>query len=197
MDRPFFPNIPMGRYHRSHPGIVLRDVAFGSPAKPKFANQKEIFPTQTGFTVIRRLGLLLACCFSLWLALMGFSWFIWPNHRTLSLVCSGTAAGLCILPTLLTMAWSCWGLRQNPQQQLVAVMGSMGLRMFFVLGFGLLLANTISLYQENFKTFWFWILIFYLTTLALEVSIVVMGQQKQMSSVGEKQSAVVNEPSQQ
>jgi hypothetical protein len=74
------------------------------------------------------------------------------------------------------------------------VMGGTGVRMFFVLGFGLLLAYNVRVFLEHPKTFWFWVLIFYLVTLTLEVTIIVAGQQKQLAAAGKPQEPVTNGP---
>jgi hypothetical protein len=145
--------------------------------------------------VIHRLGIFLGCCLALWVVLFLPAWLLWPEHRETHLICSLTAAFLCILPTLLAMAWAFWGVKQNPQQQLLAVLGSTGIRMFFVLGFGLLLANTIQLFIDYPKSFWFWILVFYLATLALEVAVVVLAQQKQLTLAVKKTDELAGEVS--
>jgi hypothetical protein len=145
--------------------------------------------------VIRRLGFFFGCCLTVWAILFVPAWLLWPDQREVNLICTLTAGALCILPTALTMAWSLWGLKQNPQQQLLAVLGGTGVRMFFVLGFGLLLAYNIQVFIENPKTFWFWVLIFYLLTLTLEVGIIVVGQQKQLAAAVKPQQPAANEPS--
>ena len=145
--------------------------------------------------MIHRLGIFLGCCLALWVVLFLPAYVLWPDNRETHLICSLTAGVLCILPTTLAMAWAFWGVKQNPQQQLLAVLGSTGIRMFFVLGFGLLLANTIQLFIDYPKTFWFWILIFYLATLTLEVAVVVVAQQKQLALASKKPDELVNEAS--
>lgn len=145
--------------------------------------------------MIRRLGFFFGCCLAVWAVLFIPAWFLWPDQREVNLICTLTAGALCILPTALTMAWSLWGLKQNPQQQLLAVHGSTGVRMFFVLGFGLLLAYNVQVFIENPTTFWFWVLIFYLLTLTLEVAIIVVSQQKQLAAAGKAEQPAANEPS--
>ena len=65
------------------------------------------------------------------------------------------------------------GLRQTPDQQLVAVLGGTGVRLFFVLGAG----AAVGAWVPDFHGpgFWVWLLVFYLLTLALEVTLLLSG----------------------
>jgi hypothetical protein len=47
------------------------------------------------------------------------------------------------------------------------VLGGTGLRLFFVLGAGLVLTGAVPYFQ--LQSFWVWVLVFYLFTLALEM----------------------------
>jgi hypothetical protein len=80
------------------------------------------------------------------------------------------------VPTVLTYLWSAWGLKQGPDMQLITVLGGTGVRMFFVLGVGLLLSLSAGFLRDHQLTFWMWVLIFYLATLALEMTLIVKAQ---------------------
>jgi hypothetical protein len=126
--------------------------------------------------VIRRLGLFVAGSAAVWLVTLALAWLLWRDHRDSLVQCSVTALVLCLVPTALTFLWSSWGLKQTADQQLVAVLGGTGVRMFFVLGLGLLLANTVDFLHAHQIKFWLWVLVFYMTTLALEMVLIVRSQ---------------------
>jgi hypothetical protein len=83
---------------------------------------------------------------------------------------SGLAALLCLAPAAAVMAWSQWAFRKGGDQQLYAVLGGGGVRMFFVLGAGFLVSEVLGWYRGQIG-FWIWLGIFYLFTLALEIVI--------------------------
>lgn len=131
--------------------------------------------------MIRRLGVLVAGIVLLWAVLAALVWLLWdrliyPEHgppRDVALVFSGVAALLCLLPAAGTLAWAAWGQGRSPEHQLYAALGGSGIRMFFVLGAGMLLTNLTYFQQPGF---WMWVLAFYLFTLLLEVLLVLRGQ---------------------
>jgi hypothetical protein len=82
----------------------------------------------------------------------------------------GVALLLCLVPTAATMVWARWSLRQSPEQQLLMVLGGTGLRMFFVLAAGLIIYFQVPYFQE--QSFWIWVLVAYLFSLGLEMSLV-------------------------
>jgi hypothetical protein len=84
---------------------------------------------------------------------------------------SGAAALLCLLPTAVTLMWCDLVLGGSPEQQLAAVFGGTGLRMAFVVAIGLVLFFNLEDFHE--AGFWFWIIVFYLATLTLEMVLVV------------------------
>jgi hypothetical protein len=88
-------------------------------------------------------------------------------------VYSAVAAGLCLVPTAVTLIWGRWALRQPPQQQVVMVMGGTGVRMAVVLTCGLLL-NMVEYFQR--QSFWACLLVFYLASLALEMVLLLTGR---------------------
>jgi hypothetical protein len=85
-----------------------------------------------------------------------------------ALLYSGTALLLCLVPGVLTMLWIGWTTDRDPQQRLLAALGSTGVRLFGVLLAGLLLVRTVPLYREQ-SGFLIWLLVFYLFTLTLEM----------------------------
>jgi len=117
------------------------------------------------------LGSLAAGILVFWVLSSGFALLVWPDRRGASLVFSAASAGLCFIPSALTMAWALGEGQQTPEQRRLVALGGTISRMFFVLGAGLLLTSTIEYFRVT--TFWFWLLAFYLVTLTLEVVIVV------------------------
>jgi hypothetical protein len=83
---------------------------------------------------------------------------------------SATAAGLCLVPSALTLIWALWDMGKSPEEQRLVVLGGTGVRMFVVLGVALLLHMTVPYFGQ--QNFWLWVLIFYLFTLALEMGLV-------------------------
>jgi hypothetical protein len=63
---------------------------------------------------------------------------------------------------------------RSADQQLLLVLGGTGVRLLFVLGFGLGIYGTIPYFQQ--PSFWIWLLVFYLFTLALETVLLRGGQ---------------------
>lgn len=78
-----------------------------------------------------------------------------------------TAVVLCLIPTAILQRWRQWALAQSPDQQLLVLLAGTGLRMAVVLGAGAALYASLTYFQQ--PSFWIWILVFYLTTLALEL----------------------------
>jgi hypothetical protein len=90
------------------------------------------------------------------------------------IVYSGTALLLCTIPSVLTLWWARRSLDQSPDQQLMAVLGGTGLRMFSVLLAGWLLTMQMPYFKH--ATFWTWLLLAYLFTLALEITLLLVGR---------------------
>jgi hypothetical protein len=89
-----------------------------------------------------------------------------------AVVQSGLAALLCLVPTVLVMAWAGWAFRQDAIHQTYVVLGGGGLRLFFVLGAALFLTEVAGLYRGQIA-FLIWVGVFYFFTLALEVGLLV------------------------
>ena len=96
---------------------------------------------------------------------------LWPDDPTL--MWSTTAASLCLLPTALTLVWTRWAYRGQPEQQLLAVFGGTAVRMVFVIAAGMVLFLGVKGFE--FQRFWLFVVVYYLFTLALEMVLVVRG----------------------
>jgi hypothetical protein len=130
---------------------------------------------------MRRIGLLIGGTLAFWgLAVLACRIFGGPEGWSDTvLVYSGVACALCLVPTTLTLAWASHALRQAPEQQLVMVMGGTGIRLFGVLLGALVLFNLEiggEHYFQKGQGFWTWVLLFYLVTLALEMTLMIVGR---------------------
>ena len=92
-----------------------------------------------------------------------------------AVVYAGSAVLLCLIPTTLTLLWSSCALKQAPEQQLTAVLGGTGIRIFVVLLAGFALFQWVPYFRE-YPGFWTWLLVSYLITLALEMTILLAGR---------------------
>jgi hypothetical protein len=121
--------------------------------------------------VTRTLALLILGSVAFWLVLSYPARLLWGES---ALMFSGVACLLCLLPAVATLFWCLKKSRTAPQQVVLAVMGGMGLRMFFVLGVGMVLFHAIP--ELHYQRFWVWVVVFYLYTLMLEVTLVLKRQ---------------------
>jgi hypothetical protein len=69
----------------------------------------------------------------------------------------------------MTLIWASQVRQPGPQQTMLIVFGSTGIRMVSVLAGGLLLATLDPYFQQT--AFWLWLAVFYLFMLALEVAL--------------------------
>jgi hypothetical protein len=95
-----------------------------------------------------------------------------------ALAYSGTALLLCLLPAALTLAWAGKALQGTVDQQLLLMLGGTGLRMFTVLGAAWVLYEFVPFYHLS-AGFWVWVLVAYLFTLALEITLLLAGRPAQ------------------
>ncbi len=116
----------------------------------------------------RNLVLLVGGVLALWILLAVPARHIWGDDAVLF---SGAAAAICLIPAVLTMVWCHKTATGTPEQRLAAVMGGTMARMLTAIGAGVLLFFTVPAFHE--PAFLSWVLVFYLATLALEVSLVV------------------------
>jgi hypothetical protein len=100
---------------------------------------------------------------------------VYPAHLawgTAAILQSATAMGLCLVPTAATLLWAGWAQGGSPARQLGFVLGGTGVRMAVVLAGGLALSLAVPGFREPDQTaFWAWVLVFYLVTLAIEVTL--------------------------
>jgi hypothetical protein len=120
----------------------------------------------------------------IWALASGLALLLWPERRELSLIYSATTAGLCLVPSTLTLLWALAAPGQSPEQRRMTALGGTGIRLFFVLGMGLLLTSTISYFHR--QSFWLWLAFFYLVTLALEMVLVVRALGAKTPASGER-----------
>lgn len=116
-----------------------------------------------------RLMQLLGGCAVFWV-LAAFGWQALMDDEW-AVLFSGTAMGLCVVPATISLAWATWTARTDPQQVLLVVLGGSGLRMFGVLCVAFVLYWNVPPYQGEFR-FLVWLIVCYLFTLALEISLV-------------------------
>jgi hypothetical protein len=90
-----------------------------------------------------------------------------------SVLFSTTAALMCLVPTALTLAWTRWAYKAQPEQQLLAVFGGTAVRMVMVIAVGMVLFLNVK--EFEYQRFWLFIIVFYLFTLALEMVLIVRG----------------------
>lgn len=91
-----------------------------------------------------------------------------------TLIQGGTAFGLTFIPAAGTLAWVLYSYRSHPEMQLLASLGSSGVRMAIALGGGLFLTQA---QPQNFGVpFWCWMVLFYLVLLGFEITLVVRQQ---------------------
>jgi hypothetical protein len=81
------------------------------------------------------------------------------------------AFALTFPPAAAALAWVLHSYRGAPELQLLASLGGSGLRMGIALGGGLLLTSYQA--QSFDRTFWCWLILFYLGLLAFEITLLV------------------------
>lgn len=121
---------------------------------------------------MRRLAVLIGGSLALWLLLGLPARQFWGDA---ALIYAGVAVGLCLVPAALTLVWSDWALRHSPEQQLTMVLGGTGVRLFVVLGGAWALYSLVP-YLSQQPGYWAWVFIFYMSTLALEMALILAGR---------------------
>jgi hypothetical protein len=122
----------------------------------------------------RRVGLFLGASFVAWAAVAIPARFIWADFALLQ---SSVAAGICVAPSIVSLAWSDRAFRHHPNQLLLAVLGGTGFRITVVLGLATALyAGMRSLPGWGGESFWGWVLAFYLITLGIEMTVLLAGR---------------------
>jgi hypothetical protein len=106
-------------------------------------------------------------------ASLALGWWLCEQQTVLQ----GCAAfGLSFVPAMATLAWVLFSYRSSPDMQLLASLGSSGLRMVIALGGALYLTQTQP--QAFGDPLWYWLVLFYLTLLAFEIGLIVRQQPK-------------------
>ena len=119
-------------------------------------------------TLKRKLLWFLGCSFLLGVAAGVAAWLFAGETGVLFV---GTAFSLCLVPMTATLIWSSWAFQDTPRANLLAVMGGTSFRMLFVMAVGVALFLSVPVYRE--ASFMFWVVFFYLATLAVEVVLLV------------------------
>jgi hypothetical protein len=122
--------------------------------------------------VKRSLGLLIGGSLAFWAVVAYPAYLVWGEP---AVVFSAVAALLCLVPTTVTLIWCHKALRGgSPEQQLLAVMGGMAVRLVVVIGAGLALYFAAPYFHR--RSFWLWVIVFYLVTLSVEIGLIVARQ---------------------
>ena len=130
--------------------------------------------------MIRRLLFLVGGCAAFWL-LVGMP----ARHLgggDAAMVYLGTALILCLAPGIVTLIWGEWALRQSSDKQLILVLGGTGVRMGFVLLVGWMLYLWVPYYQRQ-NGFLIWLLIGYLFTLVLDITLLLASRAEAQGTV--------------
>jgi len=93
------------------------------------------------------------------------------REAILSAICVAVAGTICIIPTLISLGLTLWSRGRSAPEQLMAVMGGMGLRMGLVLMISLPVFVKVPQFRETREReleYWAAVLISYLGTLAWE-----------------------------
>ena len=113
-----------------------------------------------------------------WLAIGGVCYWRWQKD---GLICAAITGGICLLPTAISLAWSLLAARRSGSEQLLAMMGGMGLRMLFVLAVSVLIFLSWKPWfeevQEREHAFWGSLLMGYLFSLGWETFVLVRRNQ--------------------
>jgi len=120
----------------------------------------------------------------LWAALIYPGWRLQGDE---ALVQSLVAMGLCLIPAAATYIWAMRAFRGAPADQMMAMLGGSAFRMILVLGVGYFLTQT---WPETLTlAFWYWVLIFYMFVLGIEIRLLVKANAVQDAVAGPKDGA--------
>lgn len=137
----------------------------GPPAQPAPENKPNAAASMKNLVVFIIGGLAVGAI------ALGVGYFTWGDDAVTQ---GATAFGLTFVPAALTLAWVLYSNRSTPEMQLLASLGSSGVRMAIALGGGFLLTNA---QPEIYSTpFWFWLVLFYMVLLGFEIALVIRQQ---------------------
>jgi hypothetical protein len=124
--------------------------------------------------VIHRLLTLIGATLAFWVLLALPARWAWGEA---TLVYSGVAMALCLVPAAVSLAWAAWAYRLPADKQLTMVLGGTGLRLFLVVGGAYALTASVPYFRmDQTPGFWTWVAVFYLFTLALETALSLAGR---------------------
>ncbi len=123
--------------------------------------------------MIRRSGWFIGGLIFLWGAALAMASIAWPQQYQTQWMLASVASVLCALPALATILWLSWSAHQSPLHLFQAVFGGVAVRMFVVLGVAISLVFLHPYFKLHLRPFLLWVSFFYLTTLFLEVCILV------------------------
>jgi hypothetical protein len=116
---------------------------------------------------MKNLAILVGAPLVLWGALLYPAWLLWGDEAILH---SGVALALCLAPAVATFV-AIQRFATTPDARLMATLGASGVRMGVSLGVGLFLHLRM---EETFPViFLYWLAVFYLVILGLEVGLLV------------------------
>jgi len=126
---------------------------------------------------------LVVCSLAFWVVAGGAAYFLQERDPAV-LAYSGTAWLMCLLPGLATLAWASRAERGAPDELVVAGLGGVGIRMFFVAGVGMVLRSRVPYFQQgDYWAFWGWVLAFYLFMQAAELVLLFAGRKRSANSL--------------
>lgn len=118
--------------------------------------------------MIRRLLKLAGATIAFWtVTAIPASYWGRPN----ALATSAVAATLCFMPTAVVIVWARWARHKSGDQNVLMLVGGMGLRMTTVLLGAWLLTGVKGI--SDFQNMGPWLVVFYLFCLALEIAVVI------------------------
>jgi hypothetical protein len=123
--------------------------------------------------VIRRLLILAGATIAFWIV-MAVPASRWGVANAMAM--SAAAAILCFVPTALVIIWASWARQKSADQNLLMLVGGMGLRMTTVLVGGWLLTDQVVGFG-SFNRLAPWLVVFYLFCLAIEIALI-LGERK-------------------
>jgi hypothetical protein len=141
--------------------------------------------------VTRTLGFFLAGALVGWAVLAGVGHALYPD-KDFGLLCAGLAGLIAIVPTAMSLLMTLWSNNKTGSEQLMALVGGMGLRMLVVLGTSLAVFVPESPFhlpqlredRNRELTFWAFVLISYLATLAWETFLASRSATKPANAIG-------------
>ena len=101
----------------------------------------------------RSLGILIGTTVAIWAARLFCPRGTLGGER--AVVYSLVALIICLIPSVVTLIWACRTIKYRPSQAFAVIASSMGVRMTFVLGAGLILNQAVPYFEQ--LSFWFWI----------------------------------------